>query len=92
MLAQTTVAAGAELRTGARVTRLETTADGVRLGVRNADAVRARACVLACGASYRFVDGDAVPGRRYDYMLEAVTHIGFSDRTHIVSAQFISFD
>ena len=52
MLADAAVGAGAEVRTRARVTQV-TAADGcVRLDVSGED-VRARACVLACGASYR---------------------------------------
>ena len=46
---------GAEVRTLARVDRLAVDADGVTVHVRHEAApVRARACVLACGASYRF--------------------------------------
>ena len=45
--------AGVTLRTGQRVRTVEADARGVL--VRTAtDAIRARACVLACGASYRF--------------------------------------
>ncbi len=46
---------GAELRTGARVDRLTVESGAVTVGVRGeAQDVRARACVLACGANYRF--------------------------------------
>lgn len=46
---------GAEVRTLARVDGLAVDADGVTVHVRHEAApVRARACVLACGASYRF--------------------------------------
>jgi digeranylgeranylglycerophospholipid reductase len=47
--------AGAEIRTQARVDGLSVTASEVTVQVRGDDApVRARACVLACGANYRF--------------------------------------
>ncbi len=46
---------GAEIRTGARVDGLSVDSTGVTVVVRdNAAPVRARACVLACGANYRF--------------------------------------
>ncbi len=46
---------GAEIRTGARVDTMAVDADGVTVHVRHdAAPVRARACVLACGANYRF--------------------------------------
>jgi geranylgeranyl reductase family protein len=48
-------AAGAIVLTGARVDGLTVNGDGVEVNVRDAAAkVRARACVLACGANYRF--------------------------------------
>jgi digeranylgeranylglycerophospholipid reductase len=54
-LADRARANGAQLRCGARVDSLEIDASGVTAGVRGAGApVRARACVLACGAQYRF--------------------------------------
>lgn len=56
-LAAEAAAAGALVRCGARVSRIETGADGVRVEVDHdggQDVVHARACVLACGASYRF--------------------------------------
>jgi geranylgeranyl reductase family protein len=46
--------AGAELRCGARVRTVEVGAAGVTIGVDGAEPIRARVCVLACGASYRF--------------------------------------
>ena len=46
---------GAEIRTGSRVDGLSVDAAGVTVAVRGQGAaVRARACVLACGANYRF--------------------------------------
>ena len=53
-LAMRALDAGAEIRTSARVDSLEVTADGVIVRVRDGETVRARACVLACGANYRF--------------------------------------
>ena len=46
-------AAGAVVRTGTPVRDVEIAADGVTLQT-PVDLVRARACVLACGVSYRF--------------------------------------
>jgi geranylgeranyl reductase family protein len=46
--------AGAALRSGARVRTIEIGAAGVAIGVDDAPPVHARACVLACGANYRF--------------------------------------
>lgn len=53
-LAVRAVAAGAEVRTSSRVEALEVHATGVTVRVRDGQAVEARACVLACGANYRF--------------------------------------
>ncbi len=53
-LAVRAVDAGAEVRTSARVETLDVTSDGVTVHVRDGETVRARACVLACGANYRF--------------------------------------
>ena len=47
-------AAGAELRSGARVRTIEIDGSGVTIGIDGRPALRARACVLACGANYRF--------------------------------------
>lgn len=52
-LAEDARAAGATIRTSARVNRLEPGRDGVFVGVGDTMA-KARACVLACGVSYRF--------------------------------------
>lgn len=52
-LADRAIAAGAEIRTGARVTALEADAAGARATVGGAT-VHARLTVLACGASYKF--------------------------------------
>jgi digeranylgeranylglycerophospholipid reductase len=66
-LAAEVSAAGAVVRLGARVSRIEVAADAVTVAVdhaENRDVLRARACVLACGASYRFNRrlGLSVPG------------------------------
>ena len=53
-LANQAVAAGAEVRTGVRVAQLESDRDQVRVRVATDEMLTARACVLACGASYRF--------------------------------------
>jgi geranylgeranyl reductase family protein len=51
-LARHAAEAGAEVRTGARADDVEVSRDGVTVHTA-AQAVRARACVLACGVSYR---------------------------------------
>lgn len=53
-LAARAVAAGAEVRTSARVDGLSVSSTGVTVRVRDGETVEARACVLACGANYRF--------------------------------------
>jgi geranylgeranyl reductase family protein len=55
LLAERAVDAGAELRTGSRAEAIEFGDDGVTVSGRGlAQPVKARACVLACGANYRF--------------------------------------
>ena len=55
LLARQVHAEGAELRTGSRVSRLSVDADAVRVTVAGErSSISARACVLACGANYRF--------------------------------------
>lgn len=56
-LARSAVAAGAEIRAGARAERLAVEPQRVLVTTRDGSAVSARACVLACGASYRFHAG-----------------------------------
>jgi digeranylgeranylglycerophospholipid reductase len=53
-LADSSRAAGVEIKCAARVRTIATGADSVAIGVENGDTVEARACILACGASYRF--------------------------------------
>jgi geranylgeranyl reductase family protein len=47
-------AAGADVRTGARVQRVHASAAGVSVHTHDGMTIRARAAVLACGANYRF--------------------------------------
>jgi digeranylgeranylglycerophospholipid reductase len=55
MLADRARAAGTDIRTSARVRSIRVTTDRVVIAGDSGDAtVQARACVLACGASYRF--------------------------------------
>lgn len=54
LLADRAVRAGAELRRGWRADSIETGATGVTVTSLEAPPVVARACVLACGANYRF--------------------------------------
>jgi digeranylgeranylglycerophospholipid reductase len=51
-IAQRATEAGARLCAGRRVRHLESTGDGVRIDIDDADPVHARAVVLACGANY----------------------------------------
>jgi digeranylgeranylglycerophospholipid reductase len=53
-LADASRAAGADLRSGSRVRTIAVGSTGVTIGLDGADPIRARACVLACGANYRF--------------------------------------
>lgn len=53
-LADASRAAGAELRTAARVQTIAVGSGGVKIGVEGDEPIEARACVLACGANYRF--------------------------------------
>jgi len=53
-LAASSRRAGAELRSGARVRAIAVGAAGVTIGVEGSDNVEARACIIACGANYRF--------------------------------------
>lgn len=52
-LAERAIAAGAEIRVGARVTALDALPDGMRASV-GGEMLQARLTVLACGASYKF--------------------------------------
>jgi geranylgeranyl reductase family protein len=55
LLARRAREAGADVRIGCPVRRVELHTDGVSVWMRHGDrALRARACVLACGAKYRF--------------------------------------
>jgi digeranylgeranylglycerophospholipid reductase len=52
-LAANATAAGAEIRVGCRVRQIDVESDGVTVSAASGP-VRGRACVLACGANYRF--------------------------------------
>jgi len=52
-LATSAAAAGAEIRTGCRVRQIDVTPDGVTVSTPDG-LLQARACVMACGANYRF--------------------------------------
>ena len=76
-LADASRAAGAELRSGARVRAVTIESDGVAIGTDGDAPIRARACVLACGANYRFnrqlglgVPRSFVQSAQLDYPLE----------------------
>jgi geranylgeranyl reductase family protein len=53
-LAAASRAAGADLRSGARVRGIAVTESGVSVRIDGSEDILARACVLACGANYRF--------------------------------------
>jgi len=53
-LAQRAVAAGAAITRGRRVTSVDSDADGVSITLSDGEVIRARAAILACGASYMF--------------------------------------
>jgi geranylgeranyl reductase family protein len=52
-LARAAIAAGAEIQTGSRVRQIDVMADGVNV-VTAHGVVQSRACIIACGANYRF--------------------------------------
>jgi digeranylgeranylglycerophospholipid reductase len=82
-LADSARRAGAEIRPSARVRGLQVDGDGVTLsGDGAAASVRARACVLACGASYRFnrALGFGVPSM---FMQSAQVEAPFAGPDHI---------
>ena len=74
-LAERATAAGAALRVGQRVERVAVDADGVSVSGPGGD-VRARICVLACGANYRF-HGHLGLGRPAAHLLSAQLEIAF---------------
>ena len=53
-LADSSRAAGVEIRCGSRVRTIDNATDRVTIAVAEGETVEARACVLGCGASYRF--------------------------------------
>lgn len=52
-LAASASAAGAEIRTGCRVRQIDVTSEGVNVSIATG-VLQSRACVIACGANYRF--------------------------------------
>jgi flavin-dependent dehydrogenase len=64
-LAREAADAGADIRSGTRVDRLDVDASGVVVSLPDGTTLRARAAVLACGANYRFnrALGLGVPSR-----------------------------
>ncbi len=52
-LAASAVSAGSEIRAGCRVRQIDVDADGVRVSTASGPLL-GRACVIACGANYRF--------------------------------------
>jgi geranylgeranyl reductase family protein len=81
-LAAKAQAAGAELRTGARVEAIAVDAGGVTARVRGGAPVRARAVVVACGANYRFnrALGLGIPRA---YVQSAQVEMPFASLPHI---------
>ena len=81
-LAAKAQAAGAELRTGARVETIAVDARGVTARVRGGAPVRARAVVVACGANYRFnrALGLGIPRA---YVQSAQVEMPFASLPHI---------
>jgi geranylgeranyl reductase family protein len=80
-LARRAVAAGAELRLGARVDDVTRGATGVQLRVRGeSQPLSARACVLACGASYRWHEGLGL-SRPTVFLQSAQAETAFPDLT-----------
>ena len=83
LLAARARAAGATLLTGSRVTRVEVRPDGVEVRMRGEEHPRrGRACILACGARYRFNHelGLGVPTR---FVQSAQVEVPFVEIPHI---------
>jgi len=74
--------AAAEIRTSARVDSISVTESGVHVAVRGGAPVVARACVLACGANYRF-HGSLGLGRPTAFLQSAQVDIVFPERPSI---------
>jgi geranylgeranyl reductase family protein len=81
-LARQAVSAGADIRPGSRIERIAVDASGVIASLAGGGAVTARACVLACGANYRFnrALGLGVPSR---LVQTAQAEIGFAPAEHV---------
>ena len=81
-LARQAAGGGAEIRSGARVDRLNVDASGVTAWLSDGSTVNARACVLACGANYRFnrALGLGVPSRMVQ---TAQAEVAFPPAEHV---------
>lgn len=81
-LARQAARGGAEIRAGARVERLEVEPSSVTAWLADGTRVAARACVLACGANYRFNRslGLGVPSR---LVQTAQAEVGFPAAEHV---------
>ena len=81
-LARQAVSAGAEIRPGSRIDRVTVDAAGVTASLSDGRDVTGRACVLACGANYRFnrALGLGVPSR---LVQTAQAEIGFAPAEHV---------
>lgn len=81
-LARQAVAGGAQIRSGARVDRLVVEPSGVTAWLADGTRVDARACVLACGANYRFNRslGLGVPSR---LVQTAQAEVAFPAANHV---------
>lgn len=83
LLARRAVEAGATVETGARVRHVEVLHDGVAVStVRHDRPLRARACVLACGANYRF-NRELGLGVPRTFLQSAQVEAPFPDTLHV---------
>jgi digeranylgeranylglycerophospholipid reductase len=81
VLAAAAVAAGAQVQTGRAASHIDVSDDGVTVAV-TGGAIRARACVIACGANYRFNRhlGLGLPGI---FVHSAQCEVPFPEAEHI---------
>jgi hypothetical protein len=62
----------------------------LRLGPEDSDYTRLPGGTIpavGAGTAYSFTDEQALPGRSYSYVIEGVTLLGFSDRTHVIGTR-----
>lgn len=82
-MAEMAVVAGAELRCGHKVTGAHVESDGVRIDVDGqSQPIRGRACVLACGANYRFHKPLGL-GTPKEFLLSAQLETPFPATPHV---------